>query len=80
MFDAVRRERDVDKLRAELREILRDESLTPLFQATRDATEEAIINSLLRATTVTGRAGHKSEAIPVDRLVEICKRYGAIKK
>ena len=62
------------------REVLRDEALTPLFQATRDATEEAIINSLLRATTVSGRAGHKSEAIPIDRLVEICKRYGAIEK
>lgn len=62
------------------RTILRDEALTPLFQAARDATEEAIINSLLRATTITGRAGHKSEAIPIDRLVEICKRYGAIQK
>jgi D-aminopeptidase len=58
--------------------LLRDERLSPLFQATREATEEAILNSLLKATTVTGRRGHKSEAIPVDRLVEICKRFGVI--
>ena len=60
------------------RELLRDASLSPLFQATREATEEAILNSLLKATTVTGRDGHRSEAIPVDRLIEICKRHGAI--
>jgi D-aminopeptidase len=60
------------------RTLLRDEALSPLFQATREATEEAILNSLLRATTVTGFRGHTSEAIPIDRLVEICKRYGVI--
>jgi D-aminopeptidase len=63
----------------EERTLLRDEALSPLFQASREATEEAIINSLLKATTVTGFRGRTSEAIPVDRLIEICKRYGAIK-
>lgn len=61
------------------RVVLRDEALSPLFQATREATEEAILNSLLKATTVTGFQGHRCEALPVDRLVEICKRYGAIR-
>lgn len=61
------------------RTLLRDEALTPLFQATREATEEAIINSLLKAATVTGFQGHACEAVPLDRLVEICKRYGAIR-
>jgi len=60
--------------------LLRDERLSPLFQATREATEEAILNSLLKATTVTGFQGHTSEAIPLDRLIEICKRYGAIRR
>jgi D-aminopeptidase len=60
------------------RNLLRDEALSPLFQATREATEEAILNSLLKATTVTGFRGRTCEAIPVDRLIEICKRYGAI--
>lgn len=64
--------------RTEQRTILRDERLSPLFQATREATEEAIINSLLKATTVTGLHGHTCEAIPIDRLIEVCKRYGVI--
>ncbi len=59
--------------------ILRDEHLSPLFQATKEATEEAVINSLLRATTVTGFKGRKCEAIPIDRLIEVCKKYGAIR-
>jgi D-aminopeptidase len=49
-----------------------------LFQASREATEEAIVNSLLKATTVTGFQGHTCEAIPIDRLVEICRRHGVI--
>jgi D-aminopeptidase len=60
------------------RTLLRDEALSSLFQATREATEEAILNSLLKATTVTGFLGHTCAAIPVDRLIEICTRYGAI--
>jgi D-aminopeptidase len=59
--------------------LLRDEDLSPLFQATREATEEAILNSLLKATTVTGFGGRACQAIPVDRVVEICRRYGAIR-
>ncbi|UCG32802.1 MAG: P1 family peptidase [Phycisphaerales bacterium] len=60
--------------------LLRDEALSPLFQAAREAAEEAVLNSLLKATTVTGHQGHDTEAIPVDRLVEICKRHGAIRE
>ncbi len=60
------------------RTLLRDESLSPLFQATREATEEAIINSLLKAVTVTGFRGRTVEAIPIDHVIEICTRYGAI--
>jgi len=66
--------------KTDTRTLLRDENLSPLFQATREATEEAILNSLLKATTVTGFRGHTSEAIPVDRLIEICTRYGAIRR
>jgi D-aminopeptidase len=55
-----------------------DEALSPLFQATRESSEEAIINSVLQATTVTGYRGHTSEAISVTRVIEICKQYGAI--
>jgi len=64
--------------RARTVRLLRDEALSPLFQATREAAEEAVINSMLKATTMTGHQGHTTEAIPIDRLVEICKQYGAI--
>ena len=64
----------------ETRTVLRDSALSPLFQATREATEEAIINSLLRATTVTGFRGRVVEAVPIDRVVEICRRYGVIQE
>lgn len=61
------------------RPLLADEAISPLFQATREATEEAIVNSLLAATTITGFRGRTTEAIPVDRVIDICKRYGAIR-
>ena len=51
-------------------------SLPPLFQAVIEATEEAIYNSLLRATTVRGRDGHLAEAIPIGKLREVLRRYG----
>jgi D-aminopeptidase len=40
-----------------------------------DATEEAIDDSLLRATTVQGRDGHVAYALPIDRLRELLKQY-----
>lgn len=46
----------------------REDDLSPLFQAVIEATEEAIYNSLLRATTVRVRDGHTAEAIPLDQL------------
>jgi D-aminopeptidase len=51
--------------------------MSPLFLAVIEATEEAIYNSLLRAVTVTG-SGHTVQALPIDRTVEILKKYGAI--
>ncbi|HEV2761615.1 MAG TPA: P1 family peptidase, partial [Pyrinomonadaceae bacterium] len=58
--------------------LLPNDAMSPLFLAVIEATEEAIYNSLLRATTTTGR-GRTVEALPVDRTVEILRRYGAIK-
>jgi D-aminopeptidase len=52
------------------RRVLRGEALNPLFLAVIEATEEAILNSLLRATTVTGWRG-TAEAIPVDSVQEL---------
>ena len=47
----------------EQRVLLRDDRMSPLFQAVRDATEEAVINSLLRAETTIGHKGRRVEAI-----------------
>ena len=57
---------------------LRDDQMSPLFQAVRDATEEAVINSLLQATSMTGHEGHRVEAIDPGKLEAICRKHGAI--
>ncbi len=57
---------------------LGNDAMSGLFRAVMDATEEAILNSLLRATTVTGRGGNTSRAIPIDLFVEICKEYNVL--
>jgi D-aminopeptidase len=51
------------------------DQLSPLFQAALEATEEAVHNALLRATTVTGM-GRTVEAIPLDPLRALLRRYG----
>ena len=56
---------------------LGNDAMSPLFQAVIEATEEAIYNSLLRATTTTGRDGNRVEALPIEKTVEILKKYGA---
>jgi len=58
-------------------EVVRNDWMSPLFQATIDATEEAIYNSLLRAETVRGYRG-TVRALPVDSTITILKRHGAI--
>jgi D-aminopeptidase len=55
--------------------LLPGEALSPLFEAVLEATEEAVYNSLFRATTVTGN-GVTAEAIPIDRVVDVLRRYG----
>ena len=55
--------------------ILPSDALSPLFEAALEATEEAVYNSLLRASTVTGVGGRTVEAIPVDKVKEILARY-----
>ena len=51
-------------------------SLSSLFEAAIEATEEAIINSMTMATTMTGRNGRTIHAIPLDRLKQVMKQYG----
>jgi D-aminopeptidase len=52
--------------------------MSGLFQATIEATEEAIYNSLFKATDVTGRDGRTSEALPLDQVLEILRKYRVI--
>jgi D-aminopeptidase len=59
----------------ERQEMLRDDRLSPLFQAVRDATEEAVLNSLLQAETSTGNAERTVEAINPDDVVKVCRQY-----
>lgn len=59
-------------------EELTGSSLTSLFLAVQESTEEAIYNSILRAETVCGLGGRCAEAIPLERVVEICGRYGVL--
>lgn len=55
------------------REELTNDAVNPLFLAAVEAVEEAVYNSLLRATNVTGHQGHSGEAIPLDRLRELLR-------
>ena len=54
---------------------LDDAWISPLFWAAIEATEEAILNALVSAETLTGRDGHTAHAIPHDRLIEVWRRY-----
>lgn len=57
---------------------LRNEAMTPLFLATIEATEEAILNSLFAGETIIGRDGHKIEALPKEKVMELLKEAGKI--
>ena len=59
---------------AQARTLLPADGVSPLFQAALEATEEAVYNSLLKATAMTSRSG-KAEALPIDRVKEILGRY-----
>jgi D-aminopeptidase len=59
-------------------EDLTNDAMSPLFLAAVEAIEEAVYNSLLKATTVTGHQGHIGEAIPVDRVREILAAAGRV--
>ena len=60
--------------------VLRNNDLDLLFEAVIEATEEAIINSLFAAETVTGFENTKIEALPIDKTIEILKKYNRVKK
>ncbi len=59
--------------------MLADRWISGLFQGVVEATEEAILNALTTAYTMTGRAGNTIHALPLDRLLEIMRAYGRLK-
>jgi len=58
--------------------LLPNERMDPLFEATVQATEEAIINALVAARTMVGRDNHKVIGLPHDRLREVLKKYNRL--
>ncbi len=59
-------------------DLLVGEDLNPFFAAVVDATEEAVLNSLLAAPTVVGRDGNYSRGLPADRVAELLSAAGRI--
>jgi D-aminopeptidase len=59
--------------------VLPNDAMSPLFLAVIEATEEAILNSLFRATTVTGKDKRTIEALPLDQTLKILRKYNKIK-
>jgi D-aminopeptidase len=53
--------------------VLRDDAVSPLFQAAAEAAEEAILDSLFKAVRTEGKDGHIAEALPLDRVRELLK-------
>jgi D-aminopeptidase len=53
--------------------LLRNEAVSPLFQAAAEAAEEAILNSLFKATRIEGQGGRIGQPLPLDKLKELMK-------
>jgi len=58
--------------------LLGNDAVSPLFLAAIEATEEAIYNSMFMATTTTGKDGRKMEALPLDKVIPILKKYNLV--
>jgi D-aminopeptidase len=59
-------------------EMVPNDQMGPLFAATVEATEEAIVNALVAAETMTGADNHTVEAIPHDKLREVLRKYNRL--
>ena len=60
--------------------MLPNDSLDPIFLATVQATEEAVVNAMVAADTMTGIDGHTAIALPHDRLREVLRKYNRLAK
>jgi D-aminopeptidase len=59
--------------------MMSNDAISPLFSATIQATEEAILNAMLAAETMTGANNLRVNALPADRLTAVLKKYGRLK-
>ncbi len=59
-------------------QMVSNEEISPVFDATVLATEEAIVNAMVAAETMTGAAGRRVERLPHDRLREVLKKYNRL--
>lgn len=57
--------------------LLSNDAVSPLFLAVAEATQEAVYNSMFRATTTSGQ-GHTVEALPIEQTVDILRRHGVL--
>jgi L-aminopeptidase/D-esterase-like protein len=60
--------------------MLPNDQINPVFLATVQATEEAVVNAMIAAETMTGANGHMVSALPHDRLQELLKKYNRVAK
>ena len=60
-------------------EQLPNSKMDMLFTAVVEATEEALYNSLFKATAITGKDNHFCEALTIERTLEICRKYKVLK-
>jgi L-aminopeptidase/D-esterase-like protein len=77
-FSTANREAARNRAGPKTAELLANESLDPLFEATVEATEEAIVNALVAAETMTGADGVTVHALPHDRLRQALGKYGRL--
>jgi D-aminopeptidase len=73
-FDRFNRDALVNNVR------VNDERIDDLFQATIEATSEAVLNALVAAETTVGRDGNTAYALPHDRLREIMREHGRLRE
>ena len=66
-----------DKMVNTMREV-RNDAMSALFLAAVEATEEAVYNSMFMAEPMRGRNGHMMDALPIQAVVDICKKYNVL--
>ena len=59
-------------------QVVGNDAMSPLFQAVIEATEEAIINSLFKATSMIGKDKRSVEALPIEQVTSILRKYGKL--